>query len=139
MRVSSQWVHEHLSRWLEGGCRYFICLLMLVYGLVKIFTANSTPTRCGRIRPSERSAGCSWSGPFTVTRRSTRRSWGAIEVFVGLLILLFKRTIGLGIVLFLPVIANLVLINIIYQVGALGSAVPLLHCGLILLSLHFQA
>jgi hypothetical protein len=24
-------------RWLETGCRYFICLLMLVYGLVKIF------------------------------------------------------------------------------------------------------
>ena len=45
----------------------------------------------------------------------------------------------IGIVLFLPVMANLVVINIVYQVGALGSAVPLLLAGMILLSLHFRS
>jgi hypothetical protein len=125
-------------RWLEIGCRYFICLLMLVYGLVKIFHGQFYTDEFWKDTPLGELSGMQLVWSFYSYSPIYETFLGAIEVFVGLLIL-FKRTTGLGIVLFLPVMANLVLINIIYQIGALGSAVPLLLAGLILLALHFRS
>ena len=124
-------------RRLETVCRYFICLLMLVYGVVKIFQGqfythaywNDTPL--GQLNGMQRV----WS--FYSYSPIYETFLGAIEVTVGMLVL-FKRTTALGILLFLPVMANLVVINIIFNVGALGSAIPLFLAGLILLLLHFR-
>ena len=124
-------------RRLETVCRYFICLLMLVYGVVKIFQGqfythaywNDTPL--GQLNGMQRV----WS--FYSYSPIYETFLGTVEVIVGLLIL-FRRTTALGIVLLLPIMANLVVINIIFNVGALGSAIPLLLAGLILLLLHFR-
>jgi hypothetical protein len=125
-------------RWLETGCRYFICLLMLVYGLVKVFHGQFYIDEYWKDTPLGELSGMQLVWSFHGYSPIYQTFLGAIEVVVGLLVL-FKRTVGLGIVLFLPVMANLVVINIIYQVGALGSAVPLLLAGVILLFLHFRS
>ena len=139
--VKRKWVREApLSDGLETGCRYFICLLMLVYrtggeGFHGQFYTDEYWKDTPLGSPSRDAAGLV---VLQLLADHTRRSWAQLKSSSALLIL-FKRTTGLGIVLFLPVMANLVLINIIYQVGALPSAVPLLLAGLILLFLsHFQ-
>ena len=111
---------------------------MLVYGLVKIFHGQFYTDEYWKDTPLGELSGMQLVWSFYSYSPIYETFLGAIEVVVGLLVL-FRRTIGLGIVLFLPVIANLVVINIIYQVGALGSAVPLLLAGMILLSLHFRS
>ena len=111
---------------------------MLVYGLVKIFHGQFYTDEYWKDTLLGQLSGMQLVWSFYSYSPIYETFLGAIEVVVGLLIL-FKRTVGLGIVLFLPVMANLVLINIIYQVGALGSAVPLLLAGLILLCLHFRS
>src|SRR5262249_4948740 len=62
---------------------------------------------------------------------------GLVEVVVGALFLL-RRTTDLAVVLFLPIIVNLVALNVFFQIGALGSAVPLLLAGLVLLATRFR-
>ncbi len=110
---------------------------MLVYGLVKVFHGQFYTDEYWKDTPLGELSGMQLVWSFYSYSPIYETFLGAIEVGVGLLIL-FKRTVGLGIVLFLPLMANLVAINIIYQVGALGSAVPLLLAGMILLSLHFR-
>jgi len=111
---------------------------MLVYGLVKIFHGQFYTDEFWKDTPLGELNGMQLVWSFYSYSPIYETFLGAIEVVVGLLIV-FKRTTALGIVLFLPVMANLVLINILYQVGALPSAVPLLLAGLILLALHFRS
>jgi hypothetical protein len=51
---------------------------------------------------------------------------------------LFPRTTALGIVLFVPIMANLVAINFVFQIAALPTAIPLLLAGFVLLFLHWR-
>lgn len=125
-------------RWLETVCRYFICLLLLIYGVVKLFQGQFYTDEYWKDTPLAQLSGMQLVWSFYSYSPIYETFLGAIEVIIGLLIL-HKRTTGLGIVLFLPVMANLVVINIIYNIGALGSAVPLLLAGMILLLLHFRS
>lgn len=63
---------------------------------------------------------------------------GIVEITLGLLVF-FKQTTKLGVVLFLPVMTNLVLINLIYDIGALPAVYPLFAAGLILFFIHFKS
>ena len=110
---------------------------MLVYGLVKVFQGQFYTQEYWKDLPLGQLNGMQRVWSFYSYSPIYETFLGAIEVIVGLLIL-FRRTTLLGIVLFLPVMANLVLINIIFNVGALGSALPLLLAGLILFFLHFR-
>jgi hypothetical protein len=62
---------------------------------------------------------------------------GIVEVVLGLL-LLFRRTTMLGVLLFLPVMANLVLINFVFDIGAFATALPLFLAGLYLFFADFK-
>jgi hypothetical protein len=63
---------------------------------------------------------------------------GLIEVSVGLLVF-FKRTTKLGVLLFLPIMINLVLLNLIYNIGALVVAYPLFIAGVILFFINLKS
>lgn len=110
---------------------------MLVYGVVKIFHGQFYTDEYWKDSPLGQLSGMQLVWSFYSYSPIYETFLGVIEVIVGLLVL-FKRTTALGIVLFLPIMANLVAINVIYDVGALGSAIPLLLAGAILLLLHFR-
>jgi hypothetical protein len=134
----SRWFMSTSLQRLETVCRYFICALMLVYGLVKIFHGQFYTDEYWKDTPLGQLSGMQLVWSFYSYSPIYETFLGVIEVIVGLLVL-FKRTTALGIVLFLPIMANLVVINIIYNVGARGTAVPLLLAGIILLLLHFRS
>ncbi|HEV7999595.1 MAG TPA: hypothetical protein VGP63_06935 [Planctomycetaceae bacterium] len=60
------------TRIVDSGCRYFIALLMLVYGLVKVFQGQFYTDEYWRDTALRNLDGCSWPGRFTVTRLITR-------------------------------------------------------------------
>lgn len=124
-------------KWLETGCRYFICLLMLLYGLVKVLQAQFYTDNSWKDIPLGELNGMQLTWAFYSYSPVYEIMLGVAEVTAGLLVL-FKRTTKLGVLLFLAIALNLVSINLIFNIGALGSAVPLLIAGLILFVFHFK-
>ena len=114
---------------LEVTCRYLICLLMLIYGLVKVFQGQFYTDYYWRDLPLGKLSGMELVWSFYSYSPVYETILGLIEVSVGLLVL-FKRTTKLGVLLFLPVIINLVLLNLIYHIGALVVAYPLFIAGI---------
>ncbi len=125
-------------KWIEIICRYFICLLMLIYGLVKVFQGQFYTDYYWKDTPLAQLSGMELVWSFYSYSPIYETILGIIEVTVGLLVF-FKRTTKLGVLLFLPVMANLVLINIVFSVGALGSAFPLFAAGILLFIINFKS
>jgi hypothetical protein len=98
-------------KWLDIIRRYFICLLMLIYGLVKVFRGQFYTDYYWKDTPLGQLSGMERVWSFYSYSPVYETTLGLIEVTVGLLVF-FKRTTRLGILLFLPVMANLVLINV---------------------------
>lgn len=121
-----------LSGTTESICRYFISLLMFIYGLVKVFQAQFYTDFYWKDLPLGSLSGMQLTWSFYGYSPWYESIIGITEVLIAFL-LLFNRTKKLAVLLFVPLMANLVLINIIYEIGALGSAYPLLAAGLILL------
>lgn len=97
---------------------------MLVYGVVKIFQGQFYTHAYWNDRPLGQLNGMQRVWSFYSYSPIYETFLGGIEVAVGLLVL-FRRTTAPGILLFLPVMANLVVITIIFNVGALcDSSVP---------------
>lgn len=125
-------------KWLDIICRYFICLLMLIYGLVKVFQGQFYTDYYWKDITLGHLSGMELAWSFYSYSPVFETILGLIEVSIGLLVF-FKRTTKLGVILFLPVMANLVLINIIFSIGALGSAFPLFVAGIILFLINFRS
>lgn len=123
---------------LETVCRYFICLLMLVYGTVKLFRGQFYTDEYWRDMPLGQLSGFELAWAFHSHSAVYESVLGLVEVGVGLLVF-FPRTTRLGILLFVPVMTNLVLINIFFAIGALPPAIALWLAGIILLFLHFRS
>ncbi len=126
------------TKWLDIICRYFICLLMLIYGTVKVFNGQFYTD-------------CYWKDMTLAQLDGVKLVWslysysptyetllGIMEVSIGLLVL-FKRTTRLGVLLFVPIITNLLILNIAFSIGALPSVVPLFVAGIILFAIHFKS
>lgn len=128
---------KRLSR-LETGCRYFICLLMLVYGLVKLFHGQFYTDEYWKDMPLGQLTGFQLAWAFHSHSAIYETILGLVEIVVGLLVF-FPRTTRLGVLLFLPVMTNLVLINLFFEIGALPPACALWLAGAILLLLHFPS
>jgi hypothetical protein len=122
-------------KWLETGCRYFICLLMLVYGLVKVFNAQFYTDYYWKDMPLGKLSGMQLTWAFYSYSPVYETMLGLAEVTAGLLVL-FKKTSKLGVLLFVAIMLNLVTINIVFNIGALSSAIPLLIAGIILLVIY---
>ena len=124
--------------WLDIFCRYFICLLMLIYGVVKIFQGQFYTDFYWKDTTLGKLSGMQLTWSFFSYSPVYQILLGFIEVILGLLVF-FKRTTRLGVILFLPVIINLVFINLVFNIGALGSAYPLLLAGLILFFINLKS
>lgn len=123
---------------LETCCRYFICLLMLVYGIVKLFRGQFYTDEYWKDLPLGQLTGFELAWSFHSHSAIYETILGLVEVIVGLLVF-FPRTTRLGLLLFVPVMTNLVLINIFFEIGALPPAIALWLAGVVLLLLHFQS
>ena len=123
---------------LETGCRYFVCLLMLVYGTVKLFHGQFYTDEYWRDTPLGHLSGFELTWAFHSYSAIYESILGLVEVIIGLLVF-FPRTTRLGVLLFVPVMTNLVLINIFFEIGALPPAIALWLAGVILMRLHFQS
>jgi len=121
----------------ESACRYFIAFLMLLYGLVKVFQGQFYTDEYWRDTSLRNLDGMQLVWSFYSHSPLYQSLLGLVEVFLGILFL-FRRTTALGVVLFVPIMTNLVAINFFFQVGALPSAIPLLLAGFILLFLHWH-
>lgn len=126
------------TKWLETACRYLICLLMLLYGLVKIFQAQFYTDNYWKDLPLGQLSGMQLTWAFYSYSPLYETLLGFTEVALGLLVF-FKRTSKAGVLFFVPVMINIVLINIVFDIGALGSALPLLAAGLILFIIYFKS
>jgi hypothetical protein len=125
------------GRRVDAACRYFIAFLMLIYGLVKVFQGQFYTDEYWRDTSLRNLDGMQLVWSFYSHSPLYQSLLGLVEVFLGILFL-FRRTTALGIVLFVPIMANLVAINFFFQVGALASAIPLLLAGFVLLFLHWH-
>lgn len=102
--------------WLSALLRYWIAFLLLDFGFQKIFEVNFNYSY--HINDSLSSA---LTGQ-ELTWKYYGFSYGlaiilAFFQIIGSVLLLFKRTILLGITILLPVMLNIVLINVFYSIG----------------------
>lgn len=102
--------------WLSTILRYWIAFLLLDFGFQKIFEVNFNYSY--HINDSLASA---LTGQ-ELTWKYYGFSYGLALILasfqiIGSILLLFKRTILLGVAILLPVILNIVLINIFYSIG----------------------
>ena len=106
-----------VGRRVESACRYFIAFLMILYGLVKVFQGQFYTDEYWHDTSLRNLDGMQLVWSFYSHSSTYQSLLGLVEVFLGILFL-FRRTTALGIVLFVPIMANLVAINIFFQVGA---------------------
>lgn len=123
---------------LETCCRYFICLLMLVYGLVKLCQGQFYTDEYWKDLPLGQLTGFELAWSFHSHSAIYEIILGLVEVVIGLLVF-FPRTTRLGVILFVPVMTNVVLIDVFFGIKALPSAVALLVAGVVLLLIHFRS
>jgi len=125
-------------KWLDSICRCFICLLMLIYGLVKVFHGQFYTDYYWKDIPLGQLDGVKLVWSLYSYSPVYETPLGLIEVSIGLLVF-FKRTTRLGVLLFLPIIINLLTINIIFSIGALPIVVSLWVAGIILFFINFKS
>ena len=121
--------YQILSFWTKIGVRYYLAYVMLVYGIMKMFVLQmSYPaltqlyTPLGDFTPMRFTwMYIGYSGPYQFLS-------GFLEALGGLLIL-FRRTLIVGLLLLLGVLGNVVLLNFLYGVPVkLFSAMLWLFC-----------
>jgi len=107
---------EKITSWLITILRYWIAFLLIDFGFQKLFETNFAYSY--HINDS-----------LVNTLTGTELTWNyfgysygmsviiALFQIIGSVLLLFRRTTLLGVTLLLPVVFNIVLINIFYQIG----------------------
>ena len=112
---------EKINSWLITILRYWIAFLLIDFGFQKLFETNFAYSY--HINDS-----------LVNTLTGTELTWNyfgysyglsvilALFQIIGSVLLLFRRTTLLGVTLLLPVVLNIVLINIFYQIGPITLA-----------------
>jgi hypothetical protein len=123
-------MHVHGSI-IDSVCRHLICFLMLVYGIVTLFQGQFyadfhwRDSLLGKLDARQLTWAFYGHSPWF------ERLLGAAEIGLGLLVL-FPRTSTLGTVLFVPFAIHLVALNLLYEINAFATAIPLLIAGVYL-------
>jgi len=109
----SRW-DDRLHQWLRWSARYFVMLVMLIYGVAKGVQFGE-PTVSQMLQPigSLTPMGALWL--FMGTSKAYSLFAGVAEV-TGALLLLGRRTITLGALIVLGVMTNVWLMNVLYDV-----------------------
>lgn len=109
---------ERITSWLITILRYWIAFLLIDFGFQKILETNFAYSY--HIKDS-----------LVKTLTGTELTWNyygysygmsvsvALFQIIGSVLLLFRRTTLLGAIILLPVVCNIVLINIFYQIGVI--------------------
>lgn len=119
------------------AARYFVALVMLFYGFAKLAGAQFTVLDSELERPMGEVSGF-WLTWYYFGFSGEYRAFVALAEIGGALLLLARRTTLLGALVLLPVLMNVVLVDIFFRIdpGALLVAVVLLGAVLYLLSRH---
>jgi len=115
-------------------CRYYIAYQMFSYAFAKIF---KTQFDLGPIyladEPINHYNGFMLTWNYFGYSRTYSLILAGLQILIGLL-LLFRKTIRTGVILFLSMITNIVLINYFYEIdGAMSFSILLLALGMFLL------
>ena len=127
--------YKRLSFWLRMSARYYVAAAALSYGIIKIFllqmpfpTLSQLSTPLGDLLPMR------FSWLFIGSSAKYQFFSGAMETLAGLL-LLYRRTITAGLFAAIGAFANVVMINMAYDVPVKLYSLHLLFCCLFLLAL----
>ena len=117
---------EKLRSWISGIVRYWLAASICTYGFAKILKAQFYQSISANDSLVQSLSG------FDLTWNYFGHSY-ALSVIIaifqigGSVLLLFRRTTLLGAVILLPVILNILLINLFYQIGALPFLYSILY------------
>ena len=107
--------YRRLGAWLNAGLRWVLCFTMLSYGFAKVFPLQM-PWMPGRlIEPLGEMSPMGLLWTFMSASAPYEMLSGWCEVIGGLL-LVFRRTAGLGALMLLAVLGNVVALNYCYDV-----------------------
>eukprot|EP01136_Pigoraptor_vietnamica_P039031 Opistho-1_new@109134 len=127
-----------LSYWLHNLIRYNIIMAGLNYGIIKIFAMqmpfpnlSQLATPLGDFLPMR------FSWLFIGYSQPYEMFSGVIEIIVGLL-LLYRRTIPLGLIVGLGVFTNVFLLNMCYDIPVKLYSMQIVICCLFLLAIDYQ-
>ncbi len=128
---------QKMRRLLYHLLRYYLAFCFLAYGLSKLLDLQFTWGYKQLDRPIRQLGGMGLVWAFFAYSRPYQICIGCAEILPAAL-LLTRRTTALGMLLYLPVISNVVLVDICYSVqrGATTQALVLLICNLLLISLE---
>jgi len=113
-------------------------MLMLVYGLVKLFRSQFSIELYLKDTPLHQLNGTQLAWAFYDFHPAYQVIIGIVEMIIGLLVL-FPRSSKLGVVLFLPVSFNIMLLNFMFGIAALPTSVTLFIAGCLLLGIYFKS
>lgn len=123
--------YYQLNSWLRHYVRFFLCIITFAYGIDKLIPVQMpTPNLYQLIRPLGYNNDLLW--PLMGSGKVYQVFAGAIEV-VGALMILFRRTTPLGLVILAGVYINVVVMNYAFSIGVLYFALLLLVATLFLL------
>ena len=125
--------YERLGYWLRTALRYYIALECFQYGIIKLFCLQMPAPNLSQLATPLGDFGAmrlcwmymGYSKPFEVFA-------GMAEIVAGLL-LLYRRTVTLGLLIALGVFINVMTMNLSYDIPVKGYSMELTLCCLVLL------
>ena len=125
--------YKSLYRWTKIGVRYFLASVMLLYGLNKLFLVQMIYpqlsyfyTPLGDFKPMD----LAWT---FVGYSAAYQFIGGLLEFVSAILIFFRRTLVLGLLIFLGVMSNVLMLNYLYGVAVKTFSTTLVIMGLFLL------
>ena len=125
--------YSRLYRCTKIGVRYFLASVMLLYGLNKLFLIQMTYpklsyfyTPLGDFKPMD----LAWT---FVGYSAAYQFIGGLLEFVAAILIFFRRTLVLGLLIFLGVMSNVLMLNYLYGVAVKTFSTTLVLMGLFLL------
>ncbi|MDP9078766.1 MAG: hypothetical protein M3O71_15145 [Bacteroidota bacterium] len=103
--------------WLRGILRYFIAFLVSVYGFAKILKTQFAVSYARADTPVGNLSGFELTWNYFGHSYTLAVILGLCQI-IGAILLIFRRTTFLGICILLPLMVNVVLINIFYKIAA---------------------
>jgi len=124
-----QWIGIHYL--IQFVCRYYIATVILMYAVGKLLQTQFYTTPSELDTPVKDLSGMSLTWAFFGYSYGYTLVLAAAQILSSLF-LFFRRTVRLGVLLFLPIIGNIVLIDYFYDIVALPAAISMLVAALYL-------
>ena len=131
--------HEQLAQALRVYVRYFLGTTMLAYGAHKIFNLQFVGGRASSRMLETYGQSSPFAIAWTFMGASTAYTvFSGIAEAVGGVLLFFRRSTTMGVLVLLPVVSNVVLLNFCYDIGVKLESAHLLLMAICLLTPDMQ-